>query len=156
MYRELSQIMTSSSLRPGREFVISFFVDSQAALRRVLVAVLVKAPRPTDYCQGMNYIAALFLVVFNGNEVEAAECLYHFFFTKSTVLKFEDGFFRTTILCQNLNQFVKLRCPRLYQNLLHTNLQLEAFTFSWMLLGFVYDIHTHWELLDIIRPLWVS
>eukprot|EP01056_Protomagalhaensia_sp_Gyna25_P001921 Protomagalhaensia_sp_Gyna_25__1920@NODE_2019_length_1343_cov_7_514571_g1665_i0_p1_GENE_NODE_2019_length_1343_cov_7_514571_g1665_i0NODE_2019_length_1343_cov_7_514571_g1665_i0_p1_ORF_typecomplete_len318_score26_29RabGAPTBC/PF00566_18/2_3e21_NODE_2019_length_1343_cov_7_514571_g1665_i040993 len=128
--------------------------QGQERLKRVLFASLAAAPRPVEYCQGLNYLAAVFLTVFSADERAASEGFLHFLFETDVFTRF-DGAFRTVQdLCQDLNSFCSVYCPRLRHLLTAYEISLQVYSFTWILLFFVYNVQGQIELLDVVLTIW--
>eukprot|EP01054_Gregarina_sp_Poly1_P008778 Gregarina_sp_Poly_1__8777@NODE_526_length_7686_cov_239_700617_g417_i0_p3_GENE_NODE_526_length_7686_cov_239_700617_g417_i0NODE_526_length_7686_cov_239_700617_g417_i0_p3_ORF_typecomplete_len219_score26_14RabGAPTBC/PF00566_18/9_3e22_NODE_526_length_7686_cov_239_700617_g417_i010851741 len=112
------------------------------------------SPRPIEYCQGLNYLAAVFLTVYSRDERSACECFLHFLFETGAFDNFEGGFCRVQTSCRELNAYCLLHCPRTRRLLEVHEINLQIFTFTWILLFFVYNVQNQIELLDTLMPIW--
>ncbi|EZG55265.1 Rab-GTPase-TBC domain protein [Gregarina niphandrodes] len=140
----------------GRTFTQfpQFDVLMQMKLEDTLATSLFKAPKPTDYCQGMNYIAALFLYVAYGHTKKASEMMYQWLFKRDNILRFESGFKLVRHECQRLLKFVDQYTPTLNLQLRRFNLGLELFSFSWHLLLYVYEVQQDPSLINVLLAIW--
>lgn len=123
-------------------------------LEKVIITALMNATRITDYCQGLNYIAALFLLAFHFDSRAACEAFRHWLFTDDNIRYFDYGFEQVLLDIAKLVELVTEIYPTLTGEIERQNVLLETVLFPWTLLRFAYRFDKDAHILKMTLALW--
>lgn len=107
-------------------------------LRNVLLAFARRCPA-VRYCQGLNFIAALLLVVFQ-NEEQAFWTLVCAFDALGVEGYYTDRMLLLRADMQVLQAFMKVKCPKVAKELLRLNVDLMSICSEWFITWFAKSL----------------
>jgi hypothetical protein len=101
------------------------------SLYNILKALAIEDPE-LGYCQGMNILAANFLLISDGNEYEAFNLLRFLFKHLELREFFLNGFPKLIMYIFILNEFIKDNMPKLFAKIIELDIPEETWIFKWL------------------------
>lgn len=92
------------------------WTKGQFALCRMLQYVSIKRREDLGYCQGMNFVAATLLQIFDGDEIIAAGCFTALLFRSEIGRMFEPTLATAQLACLDLDSLIRHFLPKLHRH----------------------------------------
>jgi len=105
--------------------------NSLNSLYNILKALAIEDPE-LGYCQGMNILAANFLMISDGNEFETFNMLRFIFKRLELREFFLNGFPKLIMYIFILKEFIKDNLPKLYMKISELDIPEETWIFKWL------------------------
>lgn len=123
---------------PEHPYFISAKSDAQAALSRVLSKYEAAHPK-IGYCQGMNYVAGLLLMVSGGNESETY-AMFASLLEQNLAQMYAEGMPYLKRVCHAFNLIFAKALPDLYAHLQQEGVPQELWISKWFLTLFALNL----------------
>jgi hypothetical protein len=110
-----------------------FFCNKKSldSLYNILKALAIDDPE-LGYCQGMNILAANFLMISDGNEYESFNMLRFIFKHLELREFFLNGFPKLIMYLFILKEFIRENLPKLFEKILELEIPEETWIFKWL------------------------
>jgi len=105
--------------------------NSLDSLYNILKALAIEDPE-LGYCQGMNILAANFLMISDGNEYETFNMLRFIFKHLELREFFLNGFPKLIMYLFILKEFIRENLPKLFAKILELDIPEETWIFKWL------------------------
>jgi hypothetical protein len=130
-----------------------FFAKSEnlSSLREVLMNIVRLNPE-LGYCQGMNSVAGVFLIISSNNVLESSLMMDIFINKFEGKGLFEPGFPKVTELTEDFSKLFKSKIPSLFNHFQNIELDQQLWVSKWFMTLFSYsfrfeDVQRFWDVI---------
>lgn len=131
---------------PNHQYFSS--TSGQLALKNILVSMVNNYPE-LGYCQGMNSIAGILLIVSQGNEIESYAILESICMKFGGKGLFEYGFPLVVDFCEDFHKELREKIPKVHSFFEETELDDNLWLTKWFMTIFSYSFN-----LDCVVRIW--